>query len=82
MHDVAFLLPLEPGKFVCPDEVGTKAVYKINVSIGAAFYYPTDTFSFDELYKRADSCTYESKKADGSKVTFYKRKDRDKITDF
>lgn len=56
--------------------------YEINISIGAAFYYPTDTFSFDELYKRADSCTYESKKASGSKVTFYKRMDRDQITGF
>lgn len=58
-------------------EIPSVPDYKINVSIGAAFYYPTDTFSFNELYKRADSCTYESKKADGSKVTFYKRKDRD-----
>ena len=49
--------------------------YEINISIGAAFYYPTDTFSFDELYKRADSCTYESKKVPGSKVTYHKRKD-------
>ena len=56
--------------------------YEINISVGAAFFYPTDTFSFDELYKRADACTYESKNAAGSKVTFYKRKDRDGITGF
>lgn len=49
--------------------------HEINISIGAAFYYPSDTFSFEELYKRADSCTYESKKFAGSLVTFYKRKD-------
>ena len=48
--------------------------YKINISIGAAFFYPTDTFSFDELYQRADACAYESKKIQGSAITFYKRK--------
>ena len=53
--------------------------YKINISIGAAFYYPTDTFKFEELYRRADSCTYESKKIEGSLVTFYKRKDSEHI---
>ena len=53
--------------------------HKINVSIGAAFYYPTDTFKFEELYRRADSCTYESKKIEGSWVTFYKRKDGEYI---
>ncbi len=45
---------------------------KIDVSIGAAFYMPEDTYSFDELYKHADDCTYESKKIHGSCVTFYK----------
>ncbi len=49
--------------------------YTVHISIGAAFYLPTDTFSFDELYKRADSCTYESKKVPGSKVTYHKRRD-------
>ncbi len=46
---------------------------KISISIGASFYLPKDTFTFDELYKRADSCTYTSKKKDGSCVTFYDR---------
>ncbi len=49
--------------------------HEINISIGAAFFYPSDTFSFEELYKRADSCTYASKKINGSAVTFFKRKD-------
>ena len=56
--------------------------HKIDISIGAAFYYPTDTFSFDELYQRADACAYESKKTKGSVITFYKRKDHKSITDF
>ena len=46
---------------------------KIDISIGAAFYLPEDTYAFDELYKQADSCTYLSKKKDGSCVTFYDR---------
>ncbi len=44
---------------------------KVTISVGAAFYMPHDTFSFDELYKRADGCTYQSKKKEGSFVTFY-----------
>ncbi|RKM56134.1 diguanylate cyclase [Butyrivibrio sp. CB08] len=43
----------------------------VNISVGAAFYLPDDNFSFEELYKHADSCTYESKKTKGSFVTFY-----------
>ena len=46
---------------------------KIDVSIGAAFYMPEDSYSFDELYKHADDCTYESKKTLGSCVTFYRK---------
>ncbi len=45
---------------------------KICVSAGAAFYQCTDTYSFDELYKKADDCTYESKKHQGNYVTFAK----------
>jgi diguanylate cyclase (GGDEF)-like protein len=48
--------------------------HKISISIGAAFYFATDSFSFDELYSRADTCAYVSKKIEGSEVTFYKRK--------
>ncbi len=55
---------------------------QVEISIGAAFFYPTDTFSFDELYQRADTCAYESKKKTGSAITFYKQKDHEEITDF
>lgn len=48
---------------------------KINISVGAAFYMPDDIFSFEELYKHADSCTYISKKVKGSRMTFYEEKD-------
>ncbi|MCR5671184.1 MAG: sensor domain-containing diguanylate cyclase [Butyrivibrio sp.] len=44
---------------------------KIYVSIGVAFYKPEDTFTFDELYKRADNCAYLSKKREGSCATYY-----------
>lgn len=43
---------------------------KIELSIGASFYPATKEDSFEALYKRADSGTYESKKIEGSKVTF------------
>lgn len=45
---------------------------KIMVSVGAAFYKDTDTFTFEELYKRADSCTYISKEHVGNHAEFYK----------
>ena len=44
---------------------------KINVSIGVSFYLPNDTYTFEELYKQADSCTYASKKTDGISVSYY-----------
>ncbi|MBE5924986.1 MAG: diguanylate cyclase [Lachnospiraceae bacterium] len=43
---------------------------KICVSMGVAFYLSGDTYSFDELYKRADQGTYISKKHEGNYVTF------------
>jgi len=43
----------------------------VNVSVGVAFYQPDDNYSFEELYKHADSCTYESKKTKGSFATFF-----------
>lgn len=43
---------------------------KICVSMGVAFYQSNDTYSFDELYKRADQGTYISKKHEGNYVTF------------
>ncbi len=50
---------------------------KIFISVGAAFYYPDDIYSFEELYKHADKCTYISKKTRGSCVTFFD----DKVND-
>lgn len=44
---------------------------KINISLGAAFFKADDKMSFGELYKRADSMTYESKKVEGNCATFY-----------
>ena len=43
---------------------------KVCVSAGAAFYKAGGKHSFEELYKLADSGVYESKKIDGSAVTF------------
>ena len=43
---------------------------KVCVSAGAAFYKGGGKQSFEELYKLADSGVYESKKIDGSAVTF------------
>ncbi|MBQ6967606.1 MAG: GGDEF domain-containing protein, partial [Lachnospiraceae bacterium] len=43
----------------------------IEISIGVSFYRPEDQFTFEELYKQADSCAYESKKTPGSSATFY-----------
>ena len=44
---------------------------RVDVSAGVAFYRPEDRFDFDELYKRADKCTYESKAHEGSYVTYF-----------
>lgn len=44
---------------------------KITVSLGAAIYTVDDECSFEELYKRADTATYTSKKTVGNCSTFY-----------
>ena len=44
---------------------------KIEISVGVAFYQMYDTFPFEELYKRADRCTYLSKKHLGSYATYH-----------
>ena len=46
---------------------------KISVSLGAAFFEPAEEIGFEELYRRADSCTYESKKVSGNSYTFYQK---------
>ena len=47
---------------------------EISVSIGAVFVGTDDNDDFDTIYKRADLCTYLSKKQSGSSVTFYSEK--------
>ena len=47
---------------------------KITISLGAALFKVADDLDFTELYKRADSVTYESKKTAGNCATFYKDK--------
>lgn len=44
--------------------------YKISVSLGATFAEKESVF--EDLYKQADSCTYESKKIKGKSFTFYR----------
>ncbi len=43
---------------------------KIEISAGASFYPAVKEDSFESLYQRADSGTYESKKVSGNYVTF------------
>ena len=43
---------------------------KISLSVGASFYPATHEDSFEAMYKRADSGTYESKKQGGNTLTF------------
>lgn len=51
------------------EELGGKKYY---ISVGVSFYQHNDTYDFEELYKRADSRTYESKKHTGNYVSYYK----------
>ena len=44
---------------------------KITVSLGASIYTVDDECTFEELYKRADTATYVSKKTIGNCSTFY-----------
>ncbi|MBR6391624.1 MAG: GGDEF domain-containing protein [Lachnospiraceae bacterium] len=45
--------------------------HEICVSAGVSFYTHDDMISFDELYTRADHCTYASKEHDGTYVSYY-----------
>lgn len=51
-------------------ELGDNQVF---VSVGGAFCQNDEILPFGELYKRADSCAYESKKTQGNAVTFYRK---------
>lgn len=44
---------------------------KITVSLGATFFNVEENLSFAEVYKRADSAAYESKKIPGNVYRFY-----------
>ncbi len=45
---------------------------RLYTSVGAIFFGIDESEgNFEELYKKADSCVYESKKTAGNKVTFY-----------
>lgn len=44
---------------------------KITISLGAAIFRVSDNCDFSELYKRADSAVYESKKVAGNFCTFF-----------
>lgn len=57
------------GRISIPELLGRK----VEVSIGVSFYQPEDQFTFDELYKQADECTYKSKEIKGSVATYYSR---------
>lgn len=49
--------------------------HRVTVSMGVVLYGREDDYSFQEIYKRADRCTYRSKKMEGNYVTFYTEKD-------
>lgn len=44
--------------------------YRISISLGATF--TTENCVFEDLYKQADACTYESKKIQGKSFTFHR----------
>ena len=44
---------------------------KVCISAGISFFGSDDDCSFDELYKQADRCTYESKEHEGNYVTYH-----------
>lgn len=48
--------------------------HPIVLSLGACFFDGKEDLSFDELYCRADSAMYESKKMDGFSATIFRKK--------
>lgn len=53
------------------EELGER---KITISLGSSLFHAEEKISFDELYKRADLATYESKKIQGNFHTAYSEK--------
>ena len=45
--------------------------FQLSISVGAAFCWYDELLPFSELYRRADTCAYQSKKINGNAVTFY-----------
>ena len=52
-------------------DIAELAGKKVCISAGVSFFAPDDEISFEELYKRADRCTYESKEHEGTYVSYY-----------
>lgn len=50
------------------EELGDR---QLSISLGVSFYDGVSTITFEELYKRADSVLYESKKITGCSYTVY-----------
>lgn len=46
--------------------------YRVSVSLGAAFFRKDSSLDFNDLYKQADTCTYQSKKIEGKSFTFFR----------
>ena len=44
---------------------------RIVISLGSCFYTGEEAVSFDELYRKADTAMYESKKVQGYSATIY-----------
>lgn len=59
----------------CLDDINVPELRRtgrlIDISVGAAFYQPSDTYSYETLYKQADKSGYVSKKQAGTHITFY-----------
>jgi|GEM_PF-2047468 GGDEF domain-containing protein len=59
----------------CIDDINVPELRRtgrmIDISVGAAFYQPSDTYSFETLYKQADKSGYVSKKQPGTHITYY-----------
>ena len=54
-------------------EIPELAGRKISISLGAAIYNPAEETDFTEIYKRADSAAYASKKIQGNFATFFRK---------
>lgn len=44
----------------------------VTISVGSVLISRDEPYEFDDVYKKADICVYESKKKDGNALTFYR----------